>query len=42
VGPITGKLIAQLLAGEEPDHDLRECALARELTLREPGLAARW
>jgi glycine/D-amino acid oxidase-like deaminating enzyme len=41
-GPITGKLIAQLLAGEEPELDLSECTLDRELTLREPGTAARW
>ena len=39
---ITGKLIAQLLVGEEPEFDLSECTLDRELTLREPGTAARW
>jgi glycine/D-amino acid oxidase-like deaminating enzyme len=41
-GPITGKLVAQLLAGEEPELDLSECALDRELTRHEPGTAARW
>ena len=41
-GPITGKLIVQQLAGDEPDLDLRECTLERELSLRETGTAARW
>jgi glycine/D-amino acid oxidase-like deaminating enzyme len=41
-GPITGKLIAQLLAGDDPELDLRECALDRGLALREAGTAARW
>lgn len=41
-GPITGKLIAQLLAGGTPELDLRECALDRELTVHEAGTAARW
>jgi glycine/D-amino acid oxidase-like deaminating enzyme len=41
-GPITGKLIAQRLAGESPEIDLQECTLDRELTLREAGTAARW
>jgi glycine/D-amino acid oxidase-like deaminating enzyme len=34
-GPITGKLIAQLLAGAKPELD-------RGLTLQEAGTAARW
>lgn len=41
-GPITGKLVAQLLAGAEPEIDLSECTLDRELALREAGTAARW
>jgi glycine/D-amino acid oxidase-like deaminating enzyme len=41
-GPITGKLIAQLLAGEKPELDLHECTLDRSLSLQEAGTAARW
>ena len=41
-GPITGKLVAQLVAGGEPEFDLHECTLDRGLTLREAGTAARW
>ena len=41
-GPITGKLVAQLLADEQPEIDLSECTLDRELALREAGTAARW
>ena len=41
-GPITGKLIAQLVTGKELEFDLSECTLDRELSLREPGTAARW
>ncbi|HZU19813.1 MAG TPA: FAD-dependent oxidoreductase [Gaiellaceae bacterium] len=41
-GPITGKLVAQLVTGREPEIDLHECALDRGLTLPEAGTAARW
>ncbi len=41
-GPMTGKLIAQLLAGEEPDLDLSECRFDRALSLPATGTALRW
>ena len=41
-GPISGKLVAQLLAGEKPEVDLRECRLDRELALQAAGTATRW
>ena len=41
-GPITGKLVAELLAGEEPELDLSECRLDRQLGLPAAGTATRW
>ena len=41
-GPMTGKLIARLLAGEEPELDLSECRLDRALDAPVTGTAARW
>lgn len=41
-GPMTGKLIAQLVLGEEPELDLSECRLDRALELPTAGTAARW
>jgi glycine/D-amino acid oxidase-like deaminating enzyme len=41
-GPMTGKLVAQLLAGEEPELDLSECRLDRSLGLQAAGTAVRW
>lgn len=41
-GPMTGKLIAQLIAGEEPELDLSECRLDRPLGMPAAGTAARW
>jgi glycine/D-amino acid oxidase-like deaminating enzyme len=42
-GPMTGKLLAQLVRGEEPEITLGECRLERALTpLPEPGVPTRW
>jgi glycine/D-amino acid oxidase-like deaminating enzyme len=41
-GPMTGKLIAQLVAGEEPELDLTECRLERPLAAPILGTATRW
>ena len=41
-GPMTGKLLAQLVLDEEPEIDLSECRLDRTLTLPAAGTAARW
>jgi glycine/D-amino acid oxidase-like deaminating enzyme len=41
-GPMTGKLIAQMLAGEEPELDLSECRLERGLELVAAGTVTRW
>jgi glycine/D-amino acid oxidase-like deaminating enzyme len=41
-GPMSGKLIAQLVAGEEPELDLTECRLDRPLGTPAAGTAARW
>ncbi len=41
-GPMTGKLLAQLVLGEEPELDLAECRLDRVLSLPPAGTAARW
>lgn len=42
-GPMTGKLLAQLVRGEEPEIRLDECRLERALTpLPEPGVPTRW
>lgn len=41
-GPMTGKLLAQLIAGEEPELDLSECRFDRTLSLPAAGTAARW
>jgi glycine/D-amino acid oxidase-like deaminating enzyme len=39
---MTGKLVAQLLAGEKPELDLSECRLDRGLGLQAAGTAVRW
>jgi glycine/D-amino acid oxidase-like deaminating enzyme len=41
-GPITGKLVAQMLAGEEPEIDLDQCRLDRRLASPQSGTATRW
>jgi hypothetical protein len=39
---MTGKLVAQMLAGEEPELDLSECRLERGLELVAAGTVTRW
>jgi glycine/D-amino acid oxidase-like deaminating enzyme len=41
-GPMTGRLITQLLQGRPPDIDLSECRFARPLEPTEAGVPARW
>ncbi len=41
-GPMTGKLLAQLLQGAEPEIDLSECRWNRELDPVAPGQAVHW
>jgi glycine/D-amino acid oxidase-like deaminating enzyme len=41
-GPMTGKLIAQLVLDEKPELDLSECRLDRTLATPTPGKATRW
>lgn len=42
-GPMTGKLLASLVRGEEPEIDLAECRLGRGLApLPELGVPTRW
>jgi glycine/D-amino acid oxidase-like deaminating enzyme len=41
-GPMTGRLMTQLLLGQEPEIDLAECRLGRPLEPMEPGVPARW
>lgn len=41
-GPMTGKLLAQLVLEREPELDLSECRLDRALELPAAGTVARW
>jgi glycine/D-amino acid oxidase-like deaminating enzyme len=41
-GPMTGRLITQLLQGRPPEIDLSECRFGRPLETTEPGIPARW
>jgi glycine/D-amino acid oxidase-like deaminating enzyme len=41
-GPMTGKLLAQLLQGAEPEIDLSECRWNRKLEPVAPGQAVHW
>jgi glycine/D-amino acid oxidase-like deaminating enzyme len=41
-GPMTGKLIAQLILDEQPELDLSECRFDRALTMPSSGTATRW
>jgi glycine/D-amino acid oxidase-like deaminating enzyme len=42
VGPITGKLLAELVTGREPEIDLSDCRLDRDLSPVATGVATRW
>jgi glycine/D-amino acid oxidase-like deaminating enzyme len=41
-GPMTGRLLSQLVRGEEPEIDLSECRLDRGLPMPELGVVQRW
>ncbi|MCW2992631.1 MAG: dependent oxidoreductase [Conexibacter sp.] len=41
-GPMTGKIIAQMIQGREPEIDLSECRHDRVLQRTDTGLPARW
>ena len=41
-GPMTGKLVAQLLLGKEPDLDMSECRWGRDLEPIAPGASVHW
>jgi glycine/D-amino acid oxidase-like deaminating enzyme len=41
-GPMTGRLITQLMQGREPEIDLDECRFGRTLAPTETGVPARW
>ena len=41
-GPMTGRLVASLVRGEEPELDLTECRLERELAPPRSGEPTRW
>lgn len=41
-GPVTGKLIGQMLAEEHPDLDMSPCRLDRVLESVEPGVRTAW
>lgn len=41
-GPMTGKLVAQLLLGKEPDIDMTECRWGRDLEPIAPGAGVHW
>jgi glycine/D-amino acid oxidase-like deaminating enzyme len=41
-GPMTGRLITQLLQGRPPEIDLSECRLGRRLEAAAPGVPVRW
>jgi glycine/D-amino acid oxidase-like deaminating enzyme len=41
-GPMTGRLITQLLQGKPPEIDLSECRLGRPLEAAAPGVTVRW
>ena len=39
---MTGKLVAQLLLGKEPDVDMTECRWDRDLEPIAPGASVHW
>ncbi len=41
-GPMTGKLVAQLVLGKEPDVDMAECRWGRDLEPIAPGASVHW
>ena len=41
-GPMTGRLITQLIQGREPEIDLTECRYGRSLGPTDTGVPARW
>jgi glycine/D-amino acid oxidase-like deaminating enzyme len=41
-GPMTGRLITQLIQGREPEIDLSECRFGRTLGRTDTGVPARW
>ena len=41
-GPMTGRLITQLIQGREPEIDLSECRYGRALGRTDTGVPARW
>jgi glycine/D-amino acid oxidase-like deaminating enzyme len=41
-GPMTGRLITQLIQGREPEIDISECRFGRSLGRIDPGVPARW
>ena len=41
-GPMTGRLITQLILGQEPEIDLSECRFGRALGPTDTGIPARW
>lgn len=41
-GPMTGRLITQLIQGQEPEIDLSECRFGRTLGRTDTGVPARW
>lgn len=41
-GPVTARVLTQLIAGRDPDFDIAECRLGRPLEAIEPGVATQW
>jgi len=41
-GPMTGKLVAEMVAGQPTSIDLGECRLDRDVSLAPSGVATRW
>ena len=41
-GPITGKLVSQMLLGKAPDIDMTDCRWDRELDPIAPGASVHW
>jgi glycine/D-amino acid oxidase-like deaminating enzyme len=41
-GPMTGRIITQLIQGQEPEIDLSECRFGRTLGRTDTGVPARW
>jgi len=41
-GPMTGKLVSQMLAGRQPEIDMSECRWGRSLQPVTPGAVVHW